>query len=94
MPGQISRLIELALKGEFIESRTLLREITMNYGVSGSDLISQIHKEVFKLDVPEDVKIKLADVIGEYEFRLVEGSNEIIQLEALLAQFALKVKKD
>jgi replication factor C small subunit len=93
MPGQVRRLIELSLKGEFLESRTLLREITMNYGVSGADLITQIHKEIFKLPLSEEMKIKLADVIGEYEFRIVEGSNETIQLEALLAQFAAKGTK-
>jgi replication factor C small subunit len=66
----------------------------MNYGVSGSDLIAQIHKEVFNLSISEEMKIKLADVIGEYEFRIVEGSNETIQLEALLAQFGLHESKD
>jgi replication factor C small subunit len=90
LPGQVRRLIELALKGEFLESRTLLRELTMEYGVSGSDLISQIHRELFNLDLPDEQKIRFVDVIGEYEFRIVEGSNETIQLEALLAQFALR----
>ncbi len=94
MPGQVQRLIELALKGEFIEARTLLRELTMNYGVSGEDLIAQIHRQVFRLPISDEVKIKLADIIGEYEFRLVEGSNETIQLEALLSQFALLDKKN
>jgi replication factor C small subunit len=94
MPGQVQRLIELALKGEFIESRTLLRELTMSYGVSGEDLIAQIHRQVFRLQLSDEAKIKLADIIGEYEFRLVEGSNETIQLEALLSQFALLGKSD
>ena len=94
MPGQVRRLMELALKGKFLESRTLLREITMDYGVSGSDLISQIHKAAFRLPISEEMKVRLADVIGEYEFRMVEGSNETIQMEALLAQFALLEKKD
>lgn len=89
MPGEIRKLIELALNGDFTEARTLLRNVSMNYGVSGSDLIKQIHKEVFRIDLPEETKVRLADVIGEYEFRLIEGSNEIIQLEALLAQFTL-----
>ena len=94
MPGQVRRLMELALKGKFLESRTLLREITMDYGVSGSDLISQIHKAAFRLPISEELKVRLADVIGEYEFRMVEGSNETIQMEALLAQFALLEKKN
>lgn len=94
MPGEIRRLIELAMKGEFMESRKLLRELIMGYGVAGEDLIAQIHREVFRLSVPDEMKIHLAGVIGEYEFRIVEGSNEIIQLEAMLAQFALKGKSN
>ncbi len=66
----------------------------MNYGVSGEDLIAQIHRQVFRLPLSDESKIKLADIIGEYEFRLVEGSNETIQLEALLSQFALLGKSD
>ena len=93
MPSEVRRLIELALKGEFIESRQLLRELTMNYGVAGEDLIAQIHKEAFNLPLSEETKIKLADVIGEYEFRIVEGGSDVIQLEALLAQFALHKTK-
>ena len=34
-------------------------------------------------------KVRLIDRVGEAEFRLVEGSNERIQLEALLAHFVL-----
>ncbi len=94
MPGQVRRLMELALKGEFLESRTLLREITMDYGVSGSDLVSQIHKAAFRLNISEELKVRLVDIIGEYEFRMVEGSNETIQMEALLAQFALIGKSE
>ncbi len=87
-PKRVRSLIEIALKGEFIEARKLLRELILEYGVAGEDLISQIHREVFNLPLSEESKARLADKIGEYEFRIVEGSNEIIQLEALLAQFA------
>ena len=38
-------------------------------------------------------KMRLIEKCGEIEFRLVEGSDEFIQLEALLSQFTLaKVK--
>jgi replication factor C small subunit len=36
--------------------------------------------------VPEPWKVKLADVIGEVDFRLVQGSDEEVQLSALLAR--------
>ncbi|MEM4441492.1 MAG: hypothetical protein QXN02_01115 [Ignisphaera sp.] len=39
--------------------------------------------------MPEDVRVTLADLIGEIHFRVIEGSDEEIQLTALLARMAL-----
>src|SRR5207249_4869819 len=39
--------------------------------------------------VPDESKVRLLDRIGETDFRLTEGSSERIQIEALLAHFAL-----
>jgi replication factor C small subunit len=36
--------------------------------------------------MPEKWRIKLAYVVGEVDFRLVEGADEEIQLSALLAK--------
>ena len=43
-------------------------------------------------EVPSKTKIALVNEIGEYNFRLVEGANERIQIEALLAQFGKYTK--
>jgi len=40
------------------------------------------------MDIDPGTKVELANIIGEYDFRLVEGANEDIQLSALLAQLA------
>ncbi len=86
-PQEIRKIMELALSGNFMEARKLLYQIMIEYGMSGDDVIRQMHKEVFNLDVDDKTKVELIDVIGEYEFRIVEGANERIQIEALLAQF-------
>ena len=49
--------------------------------------ISQIQKEVWNLSVDDRKKISMIDACGEIEFRMVEGSDEFIQLECLLAKF-------
>ena len=64
-----------------------------NYGLSGEDVIKQIQKEVWKLDIEETKKVEIIDYCGEIEFRLTEGSNEIIQLDALLAKISLIGKR-
>ncbi len=85
-PADVRRMIETAMKGNFIEARKQLREMIQKYGVAGSDIIRQIHSEIFKLDIPEPWKIKLAEIVGEIDYRLVEGADEEIQLSALLAR--------
>jgi len=86
-PADVRGMLDLAMKGDFIGSREKLRDMILKYGVAGSDIIRQIHIEIFRMkDVPEPWKVKLADVIGEVDFRLIQGSDEEVQLSALLAR--------
>ncbi|MFQ5758805.1 MAG: replication factor C small subunit [Candidatus Bathyarchaeia archaeon] len=85
-PVDVQELIKLAMKGDFIEARKRLRDMTVRYGVAGSDIIRQIHIEIFRSGLPDKWKIKLADVIGEIDFRMAQGASEEVQLSALLAR--------
>ena len=85
-PSDVQKMIETAMKGDFLEARKQLRDMIQKYGVAGSDIIRQIHTEIFRADIPEPWKIKLADVIGDIDYRLVEGADEEVQLSALLAR--------
>ena len=85
-PADVRKMITTAFGGDFIDARKQLREMIQKYGVAGSDIIRQIHTEIFRADVPEPWKIKLADVVGEADYRLVEGADEEVQLSALLAK--------
>ena len=62
----------------------------LNHSLSGIDIIKQIQKEILNLNIDNKAKMALIEKCGEIEFRLIEGSNAHIQLEALLAQFALE----
>jgi len=85
-PIDVRNMITLAMKGDFIGAREKLREMILKYGVAGSDIIRQIHLEIFRSGLPEKWKVKLADAIGEIDFRLVQGSDDEVQLSALLAR--------
>ena len=76
-----------------MNARENLRQLMFNYGLSGVDVVRQIHREIFALPVPEDIKLQLADLVGEAEYRIVEGSNDEIQLNSLLAKMAFLGKK-
>jgi replication factor C small subunit len=70
-----------------------LYDLLIKYGLSGEDIIKQIHQGIFDLSIPDEAKVRLIEKVGETEFRLVEGSNAHIQLESLLAHFALEGSK-
>ena len=86
-PEDIKNLINTALTGNFMAARNQLYDLLIQYGLSGEEIIKQIHQSIFDLSIPDESKIKLIEKTGETEFRLIEGSNAHIQLEALLAHF-------
>lgn len=88
-PELVKKLLESSLGGDFLKARDALDSLLIEYGLSGEDVIRQVHRTVFDLSVPDEFKVRLIDRVGEAEFRLVEGSNDRIQLEALLAHFVL-----
>jgi replication factor C small subunit len=88
-PSEVRSVLNLALSGNFISSREKLLDLMLTQSLSGLDLIKVIQKEIPNLEAEEKIKLKLIEKCGEMEFRLVEGSDEFIQLEALLASFVL-----
>jgi len=86
-PADVREMMLTALNGDFIKAREKLRELLLKYGLAGSDILGQIHNEVFRLSIPEKWKVKIIEIIGETDYRLMQGSNEEIQLSALLAKF-------
>ena len=92
-PEEIRELLAAALAGKFPQARSLLDDLLLVQGLSGEDVIIQIHRQMMSLmdsdDLPASTLVRLMDSIGEIDFRMTEGANERIQLEALLAYFAL-----
>ena len=78
-------MLEVAAKGDFISSRKKLLDLMLNYGLSGLDVIKQIQREIWNLELFDEKKVELIDKCGEVEFRMSEGSDEYVQLEAFLA---------
>lgn len=94
-PKEIKEMLRLALSGNFIEARNKLRTLMLQYGLSGLDVIKQVHREIFsqELKLPDELRIMIADLAGEIQFRLVEGGDDEIQLNAFLARLSLYGKK-
>ena len=57
--------------------------------MSGEDILVQCYREALSLEIDQRLKLGMISELGEYNFRLVEGANERIQLEAMLAKFGI-----
>ncbi|NLM03020.1 MAG: replication factor C small subunit [Methanothermobacter wolfeii] len=90
-PKDVRKMINTVLNGKFMDARDILREITVLQGISGEDMVTQIYQELSRMAMEGALEgekyIKLIEAIGEYDFRIREGANPRIQLEALLAKF-------
>ena len=88
-PKEIEMMLKLAVSGNFVKAREQLDTLLVTYGLSGEDILLQTYRSIPKLDISDKEKIQLVALVGEYNFRLVQGANERIQIEAFLAQVGL-----
>ena len=90
-PQEIKKMVNAALMGDFMTSRDILREVMIMQGTSGEDMVNQIYQDissrVMNGQMDGDIYMNLIGAIAETDFRIREGANPRIQLEALLAKF-------
>ena len=90
-PQDISEMINKALLGDFLSARNILRETMVLQGTSGEDMVTQIYqdvsKRVYEGKMEAGIYMDLIEAIAECDFRIREGANPRIQLEALLTRF-------
>ncbi len=94
-PAEVREMIKAALAGRFTEAREKLRALMINYGLSGVDVVKAMHREIFSSDIkiPEELRVLIADYLGEVQYRLAEGADDEIQLSALIAKLAMLGRK-
>jgi replication factor C small subunit len=85
-PKDVQEMMNFTLKGDFKSARKKLHDMIIKQGLAGEDIIKAFHGQVFELDIPDEKKIQMISEIGEYDFRISEGGDPLIQLEAMLAK--------
>lgn len=88
-PDKINEILKTAINGQLQLSIKLLNDLIKDYGLSGRNIIRNIHREMYNLDISEDLKIEISKLLAEFEYRLSQGGTEEIQLHALLAKIVL-----
>jgi len=91
-PADIKIVLEYALSGDFLKAKEKLLDVMLKESIAGTDIIKSIQREIWNLQIDNELKVRLTEKTGETEFRITEGSDEFIQLEALLASFVLAGK--
>ncbi len=92
-PTDVRKMINKALGHDFMKARDILRDIMITEGVSGDDLISQLYQEVTSMTyeglISEEAFVKMMEYMSECDYRIREGANPRLQLEALLSKFLI-----
>ncbi len=91
-PKEVRSILDNLMKGNFEAARNAILKMLYNDGISGTEIIYHLYRELPKLNVPDECKLNLIEILGEYEYRILEGSSEEIQLISLLAKFQLIFK--
>jgi replication factor C small subunit len=88
-PKEITSMLLYSVNGDFVKARNELNTLILSYGMSGEDILFQCYKEALALEIDDKLKLRIISAIGDYNFRIIEGANDRIQLEAMLAKLAL-----
>jgi DNA polymerase III delta prime subunit len=89
-PEEIESMVEAAIAGEFPRARSTLETLLVDSGMAGGDVIDQLHRSAWEFDLDERRTVQLMERLGEADYRITEGANERVQLEAMLAALALE----
>jgi replication factor C small subunit len=92
-PDEIEDLLHLSLSGDFDGAESLLAYLLHERGIAPNELINQCYRAIVHRNMERGLKVELIDHLGETDFRLSEGSNSDIQMEALIARFVLSSQK-
>lgn len=86
---KVKQVIDFALNKRFLDARDRLREIFLQFGLTGRQIYDRIREVMYKFPIPEAWKVPIFDLMGEYELRMKKGSNEEIHLSAFLTQLGV-----
>ncbi len=88
-PQRVREMINLGMKGEFLEAREILRSLLIDEGLGAEDILRMVYSELMRMQMPEKWKVRISDTVGEVDFRLTQGARPEIQLSTLIAKLAL-----
>lgn len=89
-PEEIADLVSVTLEGDFETAVRMLSKLMYDKGIAPNELLNQLYRAVSTISTDKldrRTKADFIDAIGETDFRLSEGANPDIQMDALIAKF-------
>ncbi|HJJ33767.1 MAG TPA: replication factor C small subunit [Methanocorpusculum sp.] len=94
-PKEIADLLEVVLEGDFETGVHMLSALMYDKGIAPNELLIQLYCAVSAASpdvLDRKVRADFIDAIGEADFRLSEGANPAIQMDALIAKFVRRIQ--
>jgi replication factor C small subunit len=88
-PEEIGMLLDDVLAGEFETAETALHSLLYDRGIAPNELLNQLYRAITAREMDRKQKVALIDALGETDFRLSEGADADIQMDALIARFVM-----
>ena len=68
-----------------------MNKIMLDRGLSGIDITKEFQRVVWDTNIGDRIKLEIVKLCGETEFRMIEGSDEFVQITSLLASIYLLI---
>jgi replication factor C small subunit len=88
-PEEIRSMISAALGKDLGTAVSKLDDFLHEYGLSGRNIVSQAHTEIYNMDIAERKKLEVVKIFADTEYRLSQGGTEEVQLNAMLSKISL-----
>ena len=94
-PDEIRELLRIILEGNFEAAENSLHELTINRGIAPNELINQFYRTLVNdTAIDRRLKVELIGHLGEADFRISEGADQNIQMDALIARCVLSAVRN
>lgn len=84
-PEDIDNLVKLCDDGKYLEAQDELQKLLTEKGVSSTEVIDNLHRNIWDMEVTDREAVNIAEALGQAEYRISQGANERVQMDALLA---------
>ncbi|MBY9005156.1 MAG: hypothetical protein KGD63_00175 [Candidatus Lokiarchaeota archaeon] len=84
---EMNKIVLTSFKGDFKKTRELFRNVLSNYKYNANQFYQKILEVIIKLPLSRYEKCKLINIIGDADFRALDGRDSDIQISSLISKF-------